>query len=222
MVTETLLEISRELARVALEIGAIQFNPEDPFTWASGYRMPVYNDNRLLLGQGDHRTLVGRGFQEIIRRENLAVDVVAGTATAGIPHATTLANLLGLPLIYVRSKPKEHGMKNQVEGSIQKHQKAIVVEDLISTGGSALDVIQTIRKAGAFADNCLSIFTYSFRSSTRGFAEAQCRLHSLLDFPTLLQFVEESQSFNLVQTELLRDWYRDPFTWGKRHGFMKK
>ena len=138
MVSKTLLEISRELARVALEIGAIQLNPEDPFIWASGYHMPVYNDNRLLLGLGEHRTLVGRGFQEIIRHENLALDVVAGTSTAGIPHATTLANLLDLPLIYVRSKPKGHGMQNQVEGLIKTHQKVIVIEDLVSTGASAL------------------------------------------------------------------------------------
>ena len=126
MRVDTLQEISRELARIAFEIGAVQLNPEDPFTWASGYRMPVYNDNRLLLNQTNHRILVCSGFQEIIRRENLFIDVIAGTATAGIPHATTLANLLFLPLVYVRSKPKKHGMENQVEGSMRKNQNAII------------------------------------------------------------------------------------------------
>ena len=129
MVSKTLLEISRELARVALEIGAIQLNPEDPFIWASGYHMPVYNDNRLLLGLGEHRTLVGRGFQEIIRHENLALDVVAGTSTAGIPHATTLANLLDLPLIdqllgFVKTAKdaleKEQGEHHSLPGAAYK------------------------------------------------------------------------------------------------------
>ena len=212
MAVDTLQEISQEVARIALKIGAIQFRPENPFYWASGYRMPVYNDNRVL---------VATGFQEIIRQEKLVVEVVAGTATAGIPHATTLANLLCAPLVYVRSKPKDHGTQSQVEGSILKEQKTLVIEDLVSTGGSALNVVQTIRKVGAFVDHCLCIFTYGFKSTEKNFKDIQCQLHALLNFPALLKVAQNMNNINPEQTELLQDWYQDPFTWGERHGFKK-
>src|SRR4051812_31780610 len=110
------MDYARELARTALELGAIKLNPAEPFTWASGYRMPIYNDNRILLSQASSRKLVAEAFAAILKNRSIAFDVVAGTATAGIPHATTLADLLGMPLVYVRDKPKDHGMRNQIEG----------------------------------------------------------------------------------------------------------
>ena len=141
-------DYSKKLAHIALEIGAIKLNPQNPFTWASGYRMPVYNDNRLLLGNAEHRLLIAEGFQDILRRENIHADAVVGTATAGIPHATTLANLLRTPLVYVRSSPKGHGMENLIEGVLTKSQNVVVVEDLISTGDSSLKAVEAVRKAG--------------------------------------------------------------------------
>lgn len=213
---------SRELAGIALEIGAIKLDPENPFTWASGYRMPIYNDNRRLLGNAEHRLLVARGFQAILDRENISPDAVAGTATAGIPPATTLADLLKTPLVYVRTKAKEHGMRNQIEGILRKNQNVVVVEDLISTGESALKTVEAIRQAGAIASHCLCIFSYGFEKAAAAFKQADCRLHALLAFPTLLQYAGETKAITPQQTTLLRNWYQHPFEWGEQHGFPKK
>lgn len=215
------LSHSRKLAAIVLEIGAIKLNPETPFTWASGYRMPVYNDNRLLLGNASHRLLVARGFQTILDREHIAVDAVAGTATAGIPHATTLADLLKTPLVYVRTEPKAHGMKNQVEGVLRKNQNLVVVEDLISTGASALKTVEALRHAGAATRHCLCIFNYGFETAEALFQQANCQLHSLLSFSVLLQYASETQTVTQKQAALLRSWRQNPFEWGDQHGFPK-
>ena len=142
------MKFSEEIAKISLETGAIRLEAETPFLWASGYRMPIYNDNRLLLGNSQHRQLIAEGFKDVITCKEIEVDVIAGTATAGIPPATSLANLLETPLIYVRPHPKEHGMKNQIEGILRQNQNVVVVEDLISTGRSALKAVAAIRKAG--------------------------------------------------------------------------
>ena len=213
------MSLAHELAKIALDIGAIKLAPEQPFTWASGYRMPVYNDNRMLLGNADHRLLVARGFQEILTRENIPVDVVAGTATAGIPPATTLANSLHTPLIYVRAAAKKYGMGNLIEGVLKNDQQVVVVEDLISTGGSALKAVEAIRQAGGQVEHCLSIFHYGFTQAEEAFADKKCRLHSLLTFQSLLEYAEQSGTLSKNQTDLLRPWYGDPFGWGEKHGF---
>lgn len=207
---------SEELARTALEIGAIKIDPERPFTWASGYKMPVYNDNRLLLGSFAHRMLVADGFRAIITAEKIAVDVVAGTATAGIPHATTLANHLQTPLIYVRSAAKAHGMKNQIEGILKPGQKTVVVEDLISTGESAVKTVRAVREAGGVADHCLCIFNYGFKTSAELFREERCQLHSLLTFPALVDYAEKWGKITPEQARILHAWYPDPFAWQDR------
>ncbi|MFQ5717441.1 MAG: orotate phosphoribosyltransferase [Nitrospinales bacterium] len=212
---------ARKLAAIALEIGAIKLNPETPFTWASGYRMPVYNDNRLLLGNASHRLLVARGFRAILDQERIAIDAVAGTATAGIPHATTLADLLKTPLVYVRAEPKAHGMRNQVEGILKKNQNLVVVEDLISTGASALKTVEALRRAGAAIRHCLCIFNYGFETSEALFQQANCRLHSLLSFSVLLQYAAETRTVTQEQAALLRRWRQNPFGWGDQNGFPK-
>ena len=222
MTSEKFKEISRKLAHVALETGAVQFNSVDPFTWASGYRMPIYNDNRLLLGYVSYRNLVAEGFRETIRLGNIPVEIIAGAATAGIPHATLLANLMELPMIYVRPKPKEHGMGNQVEGPLLKGQRTVVVEDLVSTGGSALEVVSAIRAKGALADYCLSIFNYGFKETEKAFSEANCGLYSLLSLPVLLAEAEYMGKMSSGQSKLLRNWQQDPFNWGDGNGFPKK
>ncbi len=208
--------ISRQLAQIMIDIGAVKLSPENPFTWASGTIMPIYTDNRLLLGKEEYRNLVGQGFCEIIKTNQISADLVAGTATAGIPHATTLANALKLPMSYVRSEPKGHGRKKMIEGPILKGEHAILVEDLISTGGSALKAIKALREEGMQADNCLAIFTYGLEKAGKEFENNNCKLHTLLTFPDL---VEHSISNNLItekQKEMLNDWYQDPFEWGKK------
>ena len=213
------MTFSQKLSKVVLEISAIKFSPEKPFTWASGYRMPIYNDNRLLLGNPDHRMLVAEEFRNILDTLQITTDVVAGIATAGIPSATSLANLIKTPLIYVRPSLKDHGMQNQVEGKLNKNQKVVVVEDLVSTGGSALNAIKAIRDQGGSVQHCLCIFSYGFKETGSHFKEASCELHPLLTFESLIKTATESNHLNQEQLKLLRDWHSDPFHWGDRKGF---
>jgi len=213
---------SDKLAETALKIGAIQVNTDNPFTWASGYRMPVYNDNRLLLGNAGQRRLISEGFQSLLADKNIEVDVVAGTATAGIPPATTLADLIQTPLIYVRSSPKKHGMQNQVEGVLKKGQHVIVIEDLVSTGGSVLNAIETIRLLGGNVEHCFSIFTYGFQKAEDLFSKAHCQHHALLTFEQLINLGIKSGTLTQTQTTRLRSWFQDPFNWGEHHGFPRK
>ncbi|MCF8720948.1 orotate phosphoribosyltransferase [Nitrospina gracilis] len=209
----------KNIARVALDIGAIRINPEEPFTWASGYRMPVYNDNRLFLGEHKHRFLIAESMQEVIESRHIPVDCIAGTATAGIPHATTLANMMELPLVYVRSTSKGHGLQNQVEGVLEPGQEVVLIEDLVSTGGSALKAVEALRAAGARVAHCLCIFSYGFESATTAFKSMDCQLHTLLTFPNLVAFAEETGRINEAQKTLLDAWYEAPFEWAAKQGF---
>ena len=214
------MKFSEEIAKISIETGAIQLNPETPFLWASGYRMPIYNDNRLLLGNSQHRQLIAEGFNDIITSKEIEVDVIAGTATAGIPPATSLADMLKTPLIYVRPNPKEHGMKNQIEGVLSDTQKVVLVEDLISTGGSALNAVAAIREAGGKVDHCLSIFSYGFLKAIEQFKNARCQLHHLLNFEELILLARENKSVSTEQFSLLKSWHSDPFNWGSKNGFV--
>ncbi len=205
--------IASELAETALKLGAIKVQPDAPFTWASGKKMPLYNDNRLLLGSAQNRRLVCQGLQGLLASLAFDPDVIAGTATAGIPHATTLADQLAKPLVYVRPTPKEHGMGNQIEGPLEPGQTVVVVEDLISTGGSAIKVIEVLRGAGAIVSHCLAIFSYGFPESTRKFEHHDCQLHPLLRFETLMKHLKTSGKLSETDWKALADWQRDPFGW---------
>ncbi len=216
------MTISEQLAAIALKIGAIRISTDHPFTWASGYRMPIYNDNRLFLGNADHRLLIAKGIQSILKEHNIRTDVVAGTATAGIPAATTLANLIQTPLIYVRPSAKKHGMQNQVEGALKKEQHVIVIEDLVSTGGSVLKAVEAIRQMGGNVEHCFCIFSYGFQEADDLFKESSCQLHSLLTFENLIDHGAKTGEFTEPQTSLLRSWYKNPFEWGGEHGFPQK
>ena len=216
------MNFSEEIARISFQTGAIRLNPETPFLWASGYHMPIYNDNRLLLGNSSHRRLIADGFRDIIINKKLDFDLIAGTATAGIPPATSLANLLETPLIYVRPNPKEYGMKNKIEGILLEDQKVVLVEDLISTGGSALKAVTAIREARGKVDHCLSIFSYSFSKATEHFKNAQCHLHNLLSFEKLISLAIKNNNINSNQFDLLQAWHSDPFNWGRKNGFDGK
>ena len=213
------MTIAEDIARVALEIGAIQFNAQQPFIWASGYKMPIYNDNRLLLGNAGHRALITQGFQDLLKKCAAKIEVIAGTATAGIPHATTLADHLQLPLIYVRSATKTHGMGNQVEGLLYKNQQVIVIEDLISTGGSVANAVTAIREAGGIVNHCFSIFSYGLAEATDKFKSISCEIHSILDFSELLEVALSTQNLSTNDIETLRSWQKAPFKWAENNGF---
>ncbi|MBC8286794.1 MAG: orotate phosphoribosyltransferase [Nitrospinae bacterium] len=210
------MTIAENIAQIALEVGAIRINARQPFTWASGYKMPIYNDNRLLLGNAEHRALIAEGFKNLLKKYAVEVEVIAGTATAGIPHATTLADLLQVPLIYVRSTAKSHGMGNKIEGVLKKNQRVLVIEDLVSTGGSAANAVTAIREAGGMVDHCFSIFSYGFPEASEKFKGISCQIHSILVFSQLLQVAQSTQDISPNDIETLNSWQKAPFEWGKK------
>ena len=178
-------ELKEAIARDLLKIHAVFFRPEEPFTWASGIQSPVYCDNRLTLTAPEVREQVENGLARLIREEYPEAEVLMGTSTAGIAHAAITAHLMGLPMGYVRSGAKDHGRQNQIEGRLEPGQKVVVVEDLISTGGSVLEVVEVLRAAGAKVLGIVSIFTYGMEKGLRRLAEAEVKNVSLTDFDTV-------------------------------------
>ncbi len=208
-----LLQISRELANSALDISAVRFSPGKPFLWASGYRMPIYSDTRLFLGNAAHRALIARGFKLLIESHGIRPEVIAGTATAGISPATTLADALGIPLCYVRDKPKDHGLMNRIEGVIPKGRRVVLVEDVISTGGSSLSAVGALREIGASVNWCLAIFSYNFPEAVEQFKGIHCGLTSVLTYEVLVQAAAEKKYLSASEQEELARWRADPFHW---------
>ena len=173
------------IAKDLLKIKAVFFRPEEPFTWASGIKSPVYCDNRLTLTAPEVRTHVEEGLAELIKEHYPEAEVLMGTSTAGIAHAAITAHLMGLPMGYVRSGAKDHGRQNQIEGKLEKGQKVVVVEDLISTGGSVIEVVNVLREAGAEVIGIASIFTYGMKKGLERLAAAEVKNISLTDFDTI-------------------------------------
>ena len=221
------MNYGQELAKAGLDIKAIKLNPENPFLWASGYHMPIYNDNRMFLFYPEYRKLILEGFKEIIKNNDMEFDIVAGTSTAGIPHGALLADSLNVPFIYIRDKAKGHGLKNQIEGidaeSDLGQKTVIVIEDLISTGGSSAKAVQAVRDANGIVDNCVSIFTYSLDKAANAFdaLDFRCAVTSILTYDVLLRVAKEIGYVSESQVKLLEDWRNDPFGWGEKHGFPK-
>ena len=181
------MDRTEQIAKDLLKIKAVFFRPEEPFTWASGIKSPVYCDNRLTLTAPDVRNDVENGLAELIKEYYPAVDVLMGTSTAGIAHAAITGHLLGLPMGYVRSGAKDHGRQNQIEGRLDAGQKVVVVEDLISTGGSVIEVVNVLREAGADVLGIVSIFTYGMKKGIERLAAAEVSNHSLTDFDTIAE-----------------------------------
>ena len=179
--------LEETIAKDLLSIEAIFLKPEDPFTWASGIKSPIYCDNRLTLSYPEVRTRVENGLAEIIKENYPEVEILMGTSTAGIAHAAITADILGLPMGYVRGSSKDHGRKNQIEGKISKGQKVVVIEDLISTGGSVIDVVNVLREAGAEVLGIASIFTYNMEKSKIRLEEAKVKNVSLSNFDTMVE-----------------------------------
>ena len=185
------MELSKLIARDLLSIGAVFFRPEEPFTWASGIKSPVYCDNRLTLTAPAVRLDVEEGLASVVRAEYPDAEVLMGTSTAGIAHAAITAHLMGLPMGYVRSGAKDHGRRNQIEGKLEAGQKVVVIEDLISTGGSVLEVVNVLREAGAEVLGIASIFTYGMKKGIARLAEAKVKNVSLTDFDTVAEVAAE-------------------------------
>ena len=201
---------ARRIAEDLLSIRAVFFRPDEPFTWASGIKSPVYCDNRLILSAPDVRTEVETALMQTIRREYPDAEVLMGTSTAGIAHAAITAQMMGLPMGYVRSSSKDHGRQNQIEGRLEKGQKVVVVEDLISTGGSVLEVVNVLREAGAEVLGIVSIFTYGMKKGLERLAAANVRNVSLTNFDVIAQVAAEQKYIKPEDVARLLQFRKDP------------
>lgn len=205
--------IAEQIANDLLSIEAVSLSPDEPFTWASGLKSPIYCDNRVTMSYPEVRRAIANGLAEKIKQEFPNAEVIAGTATAGIPHAAWVAELLDLPMVYIRSKPKDHGQGNQIEGRIKKGQKMVVIEDLISTGGSVLEAAQAAKKEGANVLGVAAIFTYELAKGKKNFETANMPLVTLTNYSTLIESALKENYINQEQLERLKKWRQDPENW---------
>lgn len=205
----------REIAQSLLQIKAIKLSPANFFTWASGWHSPIYCDNRTTLSFPAVRKQIYTSFAQLIAQKYPQAQVIAGVATGAIAHGALVAEQMGLPFIYVRSAPKSHGMTNQVEGYFEKGQKVVVVEDLISTGGSSLAAVEALREAGCEVLGMAAIFTYAFPTARENFEKAGVTLDTLSDYPTMIELAAEQGYVAEDDLETLREWRKDPANWKK-------
>ena len=198
-----------------MQINAIILQPNNPFKWASGWNSPIYCDNRKTLSFPEIRTFIRSSLVSIINNRYKGSNVIAGVATAGIPHGALVAEELGLPFIYVRSKAKEHGKQNQIEGHFEASQSVVLIEDLISSGKSSLEAVATLREAGMNVKGIVSIFTYGFEKAKENFEDANCEYISLCDFENLLLQALKTSYITEAELPLLQEWRKDPSKWNK-------
>lgn len=206
------MNLSQQVANKLLQINAIKLSPQKPFVWASGLHSPIYCDNRTVLSYPQTRRFIIDAFVERSRQFE-PFDLVAGVATAGIAHGALLAERLELPFVYVRSKPKGHGRQNQIEGVLPAGRKVLVIEDLISTGGSCLRAVEALREAGATVAGVLAIFSYGFELAADAFARADCPYDTLSDYETLLQEAIAKSYISEKDKEVLQKWRQSPEKW---------
>jgi len=209
------MSTQKHFAEKLLQIKALQLNLQQPYTWASGWRSPVYCDNRKVLSYPYVRDFVKSELANMVLEYFPEAQVVAGVATAGIAHGVMAADLLKLPFVYVRSKPKEHGMGNQVEGVLEEGQKVVVIEDLVSTGKSSLQVVDVLRDSGAEVIGMCALFTYGFPVADEAFKNALVPLHTISNYNALMEVAEEQKLISPEQKALLEQWRIDPANWGK-------
>jgi len=200
-------------AEKLLQINAIKLSPQQPFTWASGWKSPIYCDNRKVLSFPFVRDFIKSEMCNVVFEQFPEADILAGVATAGIAWGAMVADQLKLPYIYVRPKPKEHGLGNQIEGFYEKGKKVVVIEDLISTGKSSLKVVEVLRREGVEVIGMVSIFTYGFDVAEKAFAEAGVRYISLTNYGTLIELAEENGTVSSEQQNTLLNWRSDPANW---------
>ena len=207
--------IEKIVAKQLLDIKAVKLNPENPFTWASGWKSPIYCDNRKVLSYPAARKVVYEAFVEIIKKNFKDVEVIAGVATGAIAYGMIVAEVLGLPFVYVRPKPKDHGTGAQVEGDLPPKARVVVVEDLISTGGSSLAAVDALHKADANVLGMVAIFSYNFIKSRRAFENANVELHTLSHYEALLEKAVEENYIKAEDLNVLKEWRINPEIWGK-------
>lgn len=206
--------LGAEIASKLLDIEAIRLDVEDPFTWSSGWKSPIYCDNRLALSYPKIRELIKTELAKAIKSQYTNVEAIAGVATAGIPQGALVADELGLPFLYVRSKPKGHGMENMIEGKITPRQRVVIIEDLVSTGGSSLKAAEALKNAGFEVMGMAAIFTYGFDLAQENFEKAGIPLFSLSNYNYLLEEALHRQSIAQDQLKKLQQWREDPANWG--------
>lgn len=199
--------MKQSIARQLLNIGAVELRPNEPFTWASGVKSPIYCDNRLTMSYPDVRKEIAKGLASLITKFYPDCEVVAGTATAGIPHAAWVSDQLDLPMVYVRSKAKEHGQGNMVEGRVEAGKKVVVVEDLISKGGSVLQAAEGLKAAGFDVLGIVAIFTYDLPQSIEAITGAGYTFHTLTDFPALVEVAVAMEAINEADLPMLAEWH---------------
>lgn len=202
--------MEKKVAEILLDIKAVALRPEEPFTWASGIKSPIYCDNRLILSYPKERDAVKEAMVALIKKEYPEVEVIMGTATAGIPMAALAADVMGIPMGYVRSDAKKHGKQNQIEGRLSPGQKVVIVEDLISTGGSVKAVVDALREAGAEILGVAAIFTYGLPDSFKNFEEMGVAFKTLSNYDVLIEAALEKNYIQAGSLEKLRTWKKDP------------
>ena len=203
----------KAIAEKLLQINAIKLNPQQPFTWASGWKSPIYCDNRKVLSFPFIRDFIKSEMCNVVFEQFPEAEILAGVATAGIAWGAMVADQLKLPFIYVRPKPKEHGLGNQIEGYYENGKKVVVIEDLVSTGKSSLQVVDVIKQAGLKVEGMVSIFTYGFPVAEEAFKEYQLPFHSLTNFPLLVELAIEKGMVSAEHLEIILQWRKDPANW---------
>ncbi|MGB4399267.1 MAG: orotate phosphoribosyltransferase [Daejeonella sp.] len=208
-------EVEQKVAEFLLQIKAIKLQPGNPFTWASGWKSPIYCDNRITLSHPSIRTYIRQKLTELVQEEFGSVSIIAGVATAGIPQGVLVAQELGLPFIYVRSKAKEHGTGSLIEGEFFPGQRVVVVEDLISTGKSSLQAVNALRDAGCEVAGLVGIFNYGFDAADQNFKNARCPFFTLSNYNALVNYAQKHNFVAEADLKLLRKWREDPEGWGE-------
>lgn len=206
-------DTAHKIAEFLLQIKAIKLQPENPFTWASGRKSPIYCDNRKTLSYPQIRTFIRQQYVNVINQQFAKPDVIAGVATGGIAQGALIAQELGLPFVYVRSEAKSHGLTNMIEGVVEKGQSVVVIEDLISTGGSSIKAIDALRAQGCNVKGMVAIFTYGFDEASENLKKANCPTSTLCDYQTLIEVALKNQYINKADMESLIKWRKDPANW---------
>lgn len=208
-------ETARKTAELLLQIKAIKLEPQQPFTWASGWKSPIYCDNRVVLSYPPIRNYVRENLSKQIESLYGKADVIAGVATGAIGIGMLVAEYMGLPFAYVRPEAKSHGRKNQIEGHVEEGQTVVVIEDLISTGKSSLDAVNALKEANLHVKGMLAIFSYGFEAAESNFKDARVELHTLSDYSYLIEVAQKTNYINQSEAELLEKWREDPENWKK-------
>lgn len=208
-----------DIKEILTESKAFCINTKEPYTYSSGIISPIYTDNRILISEPNYYTNIIKTFVKIIKKNKINFDKIAGTATAGIPWASFLAYKLKKPMIYVRNEAKDHGKKNLIEGKILNGENVLVIEDLISTGGSAINTIKTIKNNGGIVNTCIALFTYNLQVSKEKFKEENVNLITLTDIDKILEYMIKKDIMKKEERRIIMNWKEDPDGWAKKYGF---